>query len=181
MQNIVVIGRIDLKLERSEFSSNFEFDRNMLSGTGARTATLIGGSYKYALSSAEQSGLRKFVLITMPTCRYFCKWYIVMTQRYAACMSVCCEMVCRDDLVLLYCLYVGILGSSMQRWSSTILPACRYVVTSGCGMRDWVLKFFHILSSSRWSVLNSPNMWDNIRMTVNVFSRVLEYHLPWNG
>ena len=35
VQNIVVIGRIYLKLERSEFSSNFEFDRNMLSGTGA--------------------------------------------------------------------------------------------------------------------------------------------------
>ena len=77
----------------------------------------------------------------MPTRRYFCKWYIVMTQRYAACMSVCCEMVCRDDLVVLYCLYVDISGSSMQQWSSTILPACRYVVTSGCGMRDWVLKF----------------------------------------
>ena len=30
-----MIDRIDLKLERSEFSSNFEFDRNMLSGTGA--------------------------------------------------------------------------------------------------------------------------------------------------
>ena len=37
VQNIVVIGRVDSKLERSEFSSNFEFDRNMLSGTGART------------------------------------------------------------------------------------------------------------------------------------------------
>ena len=36
VQNIVVIGWIYLKLERSEFSSNFEFDRNMLSGTGAR-------------------------------------------------------------------------------------------------------------------------------------------------
>ena len=35
VHNIVVIGRIYLKLERSEFSSNFEFDRNMLSGTGA--------------------------------------------------------------------------------------------------------------------------------------------------
>ena len=40
VQNIVVIGRVYSKLERSEFSSNFEFDRNMLSGTGART---IGG------------------------------------------------------------------------------------------------------------------------------------------
>ena len=37
VQNIVVIGRVYSKLERSEFSSNFEFDRNMLSGTGART------------------------------------------------------------------------------------------------------------------------------------------------
>ena len=36
-QNIVVIGWVYLKLERSAFSSNFEFDRNMLSGTGAWT------------------------------------------------------------------------------------------------------------------------------------------------
>ena len=36
VQNIVVIGRVYSKLEHSEFSSNFEFDRNMLSGTGAR-------------------------------------------------------------------------------------------------------------------------------------------------
>ena len=35
VQNIVVIGRVYFTLERSEFSSNFEFDRNMLSGTGA--------------------------------------------------------------------------------------------------------------------------------------------------
>ena len=35
VQNIVVISRTYLKLERSEFSSNFEFDRNMLSGSGA--------------------------------------------------------------------------------------------------------------------------------------------------
>ena len=36
VQNIVVIGRVYLTLECFEFSSNFEFDRNMLSGTGAR-------------------------------------------------------------------------------------------------------------------------------------------------
>ena len=36
MQNIVVIGRVYFTLECFEFSSNFEFDRNMLSGTGAR-------------------------------------------------------------------------------------------------------------------------------------------------
>ena len=35
VQNIVVIGQVHSKLEHSEFSSNFEFDRNMLSGTGA--------------------------------------------------------------------------------------------------------------------------------------------------
>ena len=39
VQNIVVIGRVYSKLERSEFSSNFEFDRNMLSGMGAMTGT----------------------------------------------------------------------------------------------------------------------------------------------
>ena len=36
VQNIVVIGPVYSKLERSEFSSNFKFDRNMLSGTGAK-------------------------------------------------------------------------------------------------------------------------------------------------
>ena len=35
VHNIVVIGRVYLTLECFEFSSNFEFDRNMLSGTGA--------------------------------------------------------------------------------------------------------------------------------------------------
>ena len=38
---IVVIGRIYLKLERSEFSSNFEFDRNMFSGTDAWSVKVI--------------------------------------------------------------------------------------------------------------------------------------------
>ena len=37
VQNIVVIGRVYFTLECFEFSSNFEFDRNMLSGTGARS------------------------------------------------------------------------------------------------------------------------------------------------
>ena len=41
VQNIVVIGGVYSKLERSEFSSNFEFDRNMLNGTGARFASGI--------------------------------------------------------------------------------------------------------------------------------------------
>ena len=44
VQNIVVIGRIYIKLERSEFSSNFEFDRNMLSGTGSRPDVLMSYS-----------------------------------------------------------------------------------------------------------------------------------------
>ena len=35
VKNIVVIGRVYVTLECFEFSSNFEFDRNMLSGTGA--------------------------------------------------------------------------------------------------------------------------------------------------
>ena len=36
VQNIVVIGSVYFTLECFEFSSNFEFDRNMLSGAGAR-------------------------------------------------------------------------------------------------------------------------------------------------
>ena len=37
VQNIAVIGRVYFTLECFEFSSNFEFDRNMLSGTGTRS------------------------------------------------------------------------------------------------------------------------------------------------
>ena len=53
VQNIVVIGRVYSKLEHSEFSSNFEFDRNMLSGTGAwwhkelRHQQTLYGSFHY--------------------------------------------------------------------------------------------------------------------------------------
>ena len=43
VQNFVVIGRVYSKLEHSEFSSNFEFDRNMLSGTGAWSTTGLLG------------------------------------------------------------------------------------------------------------------------------------------
>ena len=39
VQNIVVIGRVYFTLECFEFSSNFEFDRNMLSGTGTWSRT----------------------------------------------------------------------------------------------------------------------------------------------
>ena len=39
VQNIVVMGRVYFTLECFEFSSNFEFDRNMLSGTGTRAAS----------------------------------------------------------------------------------------------------------------------------------------------
>ena len=50
VQTIVVISQVYWKLERSEFSSNFEFDRNMLSGTGARSYMWVGTVYpkKYA-------------------------------------------------------------------------------------------------------------------------------------
>ena len=51
VQNIVVIGRVYFTLECFEFSSNFEFDRNMLSGTGARCE-----------------------------CEIFIKWYIVINM-----------------------------------------------------------------------------------------------------
>ena len=44
MQNIVVIGRVYFTLECFEFSSNFEFDRNMLSGTGAMPRVVDGSA-----------------------------------------------------------------------------------------------------------------------------------------
>ena len=38
VQNLVVIGRVYFKAEDLKFWSNFEFDRNIVSGTGARSA-----------------------------------------------------------------------------------------------------------------------------------------------
>ena len=51
VQNIVVIGRIYYTLECFEFSSNFEFDRNMLSGTGARLRDLIAPETRWYICS----------------------------------------------------------------------------------------------------------------------------------
>ena len=51
VQNIVVIGWIYMKLERSEFSSNFEFDQNVLSVTGARYWELL--QYRMSVSNAS--------------------------------------------------------------------------------------------------------------------------------
>ena len=55
VQNIVVIGLMDLKLERSEFSSNFEFDRNMLSGSGTRCHPICK-SVTYAYNETVSKG-----------------------------------------------------------------------------------------------------------------------------
>ena len=38
VQKFVVIGYVNFKLEHSQLWSNFEFDPNIVSGTGARTA-----------------------------------------------------------------------------------------------------------------------------------------------
>ena len=65
MQNIVVIGRVYSQLEHSEFSSNFEFDRNMLSGTGARARLPMfktscdprydNGAHDWSLTSGQET------------------------------------------------------------------------------------------------------------------------------
>ena len=47
VQNIVVIGRVYFTLECFEFSSNFEFDRNMLSGTGARSMHSVACNFQW--------------------------------------------------------------------------------------------------------------------------------------
>ena len=54
VQNIVVIGRVYFTLECFEFSSNFEFDRNMLSGTGACINPSVHNNSKIHWYSALQ-------------------------------------------------------------------------------------------------------------------------------
>ena len=55
VQNIVVIVRVYSKLEHSEFSSNVEFDRNMLSGTGASTRILHRRSPETSYIKSERN------------------------------------------------------------------------------------------------------------------------------
>ena len=82
--NIVVIGRIYLKLERSEFSSNFEFDRNMLCGTGAMTTLKTTDGFQ-CQTDETQYGMCSFVyayfyLYTLLTYDYI-GWLICFIYR----------------------------------------------------------------------------------------------------
>ena len=82
MQNIVVIGRIYLKLERSEFSSNFEFDRNMLSGTGARTGLL------YTLNITHCDLVDIFFIIMLLIMRkLYARYYVLLIKFQYSCRS----------------------------------------------------------------------------------------------
>ena len=65
VQNIVVIGRVYFTLECFEFSSNFEFDRNMLSGTGARS--ICWNRYNCCITFFTMSGFtRSWKVIILP-------------------------------------------------------------------------------------------------------------------
>ena len=78
VQNIVVIGRVYFTLECFEFSSNFEFDRNMLSGTGAwssrwsqRFSQALGFARLDSVSLLFASYLDDFSSLQY---RYVCGW-----------------------------------------------------------------------------------------------------------
>ena len=60
VQNIVVIGRVYFTLECFEFSSNFEFDRYMLSGTGARSSMVYSADTRH---SPDYSGIHRHVVL----------------------------------------------------------------------------------------------------------------------
>ena len=88
VQNIVVMGRVYSKLERSEFSSNFEFDRNMLSGMGAR------------LAHAPWSQVGKVAVLTWsrtksrgPASLRFYKLIILTFQNWSDLNSVCSDLI----------------------------------------------------------------------------------------
>ena len=57
VQNIVVIGSVYFTLECFEFSSNFEFDRNMLSGTGAWSQGSSPHPNRYHLDGLRQGDI----------------------------------------------------------------------------------------------------------------------------
>ena len=55
VQNFVVVGRAHFKLEYCKFWSNFEFDRNIVSGTGARSASLRAWIVSTSFSAVRTS------------------------------------------------------------------------------------------------------------------------------
>ena len=63
VQNILVIGRVYFTLECFEFSSNFEFDRNMLSGTGARSVNWVMVGLANALSPVWHQAINWTMLL----------------------------------------------------------------------------------------------------------------------
>ena len=73
VQNIVVIGHIHFTLECFEFSSNFEFDRNMLSGTGARWGmSLWVHSLNYILLLSSSHSIQYSAMINHVIRRWHC-------------------------------------------------------------------------------------------------------------
>ena len=69
VQNIVVIGRVYFTLECFEFSSNFEFDRNMLSGTGAMSKINYGNRRSHTTQSLG-------VLLYVSSAFHHYTWYV---------------------------------------------------------------------------------------------------------
>ena len=73
VQNIVVVGRVYFTLECFEFSSNFEFDRNMLCGTGAWLHWKISLNLAINAHGSNGSSLVRCKSITWTVTIYFQK------------------------------------------------------------------------------------------------------------
>ena len=83
VQNFVVVGRVHFKLEHCKIWSNFEFDRNIVSGTGARNTTALALEKQYYSPSA--SGIKG---ITIWLYVLYIELYVYIT-RYHVWMKNC--------------------------------------------------------------------------------------------
>ena len=95
VQNIVVIGRVYFTLECFEFSSNFEFDRNMLSGTGARSAQKKNCINPCATDCHETFCSNQYIVVTLYTVHY-----TICPKKYAHGFVVLCFVVVVQSFIM---------------------------------------------------------------------------------
>ena len=100
VQNFVVVGRIHFKLEHCKFWSNFEFDRNIVSGTGAWWLNLEGNRCFFLYMNYQLLELLPLQLLfcllffTIFFCSCFCAFFCVFfppKSSASACMHGGCN------------------------------------------------------------------------------------------
>ena len=77
VQNFVVIGRAHFKPEHCKICSNFEFDRNIVSGTGASRCKCVTDEWVWASENVRNTCIGMIYTTEVVRCLVFI-WYVVI-------------------------------------------------------------------------------------------------------